>query len=333
MNVAIVIVNFRTAEYVERCLDSLSKEVLRHPTITTTVCDNFSEDGSVERLTRFIEMKSYNWATVMPLPRNGGFAFGNNSAIRDLLQANPPPDLIWLLNPDTSVREGAVTALAGLLADRPQIGVLGARLVDEQGVIVGSARRMIAPFTEFLGAARLALFERIFPDRSVSIEPRAYAHECDWVSGASMVVRREVFEEIGLMDEGYFLYFEEVDFCMRANERGWQTWFSPNMEVTHFEGASTGIAAPLKRRPAYWFESRRRFFSKHYGIKGVVIADIWWALGRLLRVVADFFRINSRRARNPNMFAYDLLWGDVRALIDGSIKNTARSESGAVRNG
>src|SRR5277367_5597369 len=101
----------------------------------------------------------------------------------------------------------------------------------------------------------------------VAPEPRAAAHRTDWVNGASMMVRREVFDSIGLMDEKFFLYYEETDFCLRALEAGWPTWTVPSSRVVHLEGQSTGATGAIakrKRVPKYWFDSRRRYFRKHH---------------------------------------------------------------------
>jgi hypothetical protein len=110
------------------------------------------------------------------------------------------------------------------------------------------------------------------------------------VSGASMIIRREVIEAIGPLDEGLYTYFDDIDFCLNARRAGWQTWFVPESRVIHLEGASTGIkATTVKRRPAYWFEARRRFFLKNYGALYTALVDAAYlagfALWRLRRLV------------------------------------------------
>lgn len=327
MKIAVVIVNYRTAEHVERCLTSLEKEVRTVPGTCVLVSDNNSLDGSVGRLRAFVEDRGYSWVTLLPLVRNGGFSYGNNAAIRHLLSATTKPDLIWLLNPDTVVNPGALAAVVRFMQAHPRAGIIGTRLVDEAGNAVSSARRMITPLTEFLSAARLGLLERIFPGCAVAIPPAHDAHECAWVSGASLVMRREVLDEAGFMDEGYFLYFEEVDFCRRIGNRHWQVWYIPVAEVVHIEGVSTGIKGGQKRRPAYWYDSRRRFLSKHYGIWGLVLADLGWAAGRLVCVLANLVRPRREAKNDPIGFAYDLLWGDFRALCAGILMWAVRGKS------
>ena len=118
-------------------------------------------------------------------------------------------------------------------------------------------------------------------------------HRADWLSGASLMIRRSVFETIGLLDESYFLYFEEVDFCLRAGRVGLQCWHVPDSRVVHLVSASTGIYGTeikSKRRPAYWFRSRRHYFLKNWGRAGAMIADLNWIVGAAswrLRVIVQ----------------------------------------------
>jgi GT2 family glycosyltransferase len=129
--------------------------------------------------------------------------------------------------------------------------------------------------------------------------------QIDWVSGACMIIRREVIEAIGLLDEGYFLYFEETDFILRARRAGWSCWHIPDARVVHYVGQSTGVTAKDKRgqrTPAYWFESRRRYFVLNYGLPyalltdlAVVIASGLWKARRLLGSRSDRERSHELR--------------------------------------
>jgi len=123
------------------------------------------------------------------------------------------------------------------------------------------------------------------------------AGPCDWVAGASMIVRREVFERVGLMDEKYFMYFEEVDFCKQAGKAGWPCWYVPESRVVHLVGSVSQMSDQRKhrkRRPKYWFESRRRYFVKNHGWLYAALTDLAfvtgfaiWRLRRLLQRKAD----------------------------------------------
>jgi GT2 family glycosyltransferase len=117
--------------------------------------------------------------------------------------------------------------------------------------------------------------------------------QVDWVSGACLLVRREVFEAVGLLDEGFFMYYEEVDLCRRARRAGWPCWYVPEAHVVHLVGQSSGIGT-RKRLPAYWFRSRRRYFLTHLGPIGTFFADLAWMFGFLS------FRLRQVIQRKPD---------------------------------
>jgi GT2 family glycosyltransferase len=141
-----------------------------------------------------------------------------------------------------------------------------------------------------------------------------------------MAIRREVLDAIGPFDEGFFLYYEEVDFCRRAREAGWSCWLAAEARVIHLEGAATGIRAARQRLPPYWFASRRRFFVKAYGIGGLLLADLLWALGRASLVLRRAVGLGGRgnQPYEPIRMASDLLLGDLRAALMGELVRISR---------
>lgn len=318
MEVLVVIVNYRTPKLVCDALRSLAADGLAERGGKAIVVDNASGDDSVATLERTIAEQGWSaWASVQPLATNGGFAAGNNAAIREVLAGDDPPRFVWLLNPDTIVRAGALAAMVDFMADHDRVGIVGSQLLDEREQVAPSARRCPSPWSEFEGSVRLGVVSRWLHRRLVRMPVKQQPHECDWVSGASMLVRREVFDDVGLLDEGYFLYFEELDFCIRAGLRGWEVWHVPASRIVHLEGSSTGIGQ-RKRRGGYWYDSRRRFFVKRYGIAGLVLTDLLWAVGRAGYRLHMLLRLRMRRSGDPRLFAWDLLGGDLRALVNGS---------------
>lgn len=315
----IVIVNYRTPDLVIDCLRALAPQVPDLGGGRVLVTDNASGDASAERIGAAIDREGWSaWAGVQPMARNGGFAYGNNAGIRTALAASEPPDYVLLLNPDTVARPGAVKALVDFLDAHPEAGIAGSLLETPAGGVDCSAHRLHTPLSELDGGARLGVLSRLLERHIVSPPPRTEAHACDWVSGASMLVRRAVLEQVGAMDEGYFLYFEETDYCWRAKAAGWDVWYVPESRVLHLEGASTGISSAAKRRAAYWYDSRRRFFVKHHGIGGLVLADLLWAAGRVTYLARRLLRMGARgEPADPRWFMYDLLWGDARAILSG----------------
>ena len=302
MRLLIVIVNYRTAQLTIDCLGSLAPEIAGLPAGTrVVVTDNASGDDSVERLAAAIRERGWGaWATVTPLPRNGGFAWGNNEAIRPALQSGDPPQYVLLLNPDTLVRPGAVAALLEFMNAHPKAGIAGSRLEELDGRPQRSAFRFPGVMSELENSVRLSVVSRALKRFVVAPPPPEQACPVDWVAGASMMIRREVFDSIGLLDEKYFMYFEEVDFCLRANRAGWPCWYVPASRVVHLVGQSSGVTdekRPKKRRPAYWFESRRRYFLLHSGRVGTFFADTFWVAGHSLYKATEVAR--KQKANDP----------------------------------
>ncbi len=293
MRTLIIIVNYRTADLTVDCLRSLDAEVHSLQDARVVVTDNDSGDDSPTQIQRAIEENNWGtWASLMPLDRNGGFAFGNNQAIRPAIESDNPPDFVLLLNPDTVIRPGAVTRLIEFMRGNPKVGIAGSRLEDPDGTPQRSAFRFPTTRSELDDGLRLGVVSRMLTSSCIAPPVRDDAHRTDWVAGASMIIRREVFDDAGLMDEGYFMYYEEVDFCLRALRAGWPCWYVPGSRVVHLVGQASGVTIKNtrpKRRPDYWFDSRRRYFVKNHGLLHTAITDAAWALGyasyRLRRVI------------------------------------------------
>jgi N-acetylglucosaminyl-diphospho-decaprenol L-rhamnosyltransferase len=301
----VVIVNYKTAALTTACLRSLEQEVRSVPGITVAVVDSASGDGPA--LAEAIRAHGWeSWATLKVAPRNGGFSAGNNAAIGPALAAANPPHFILLLNPDTEVRPGALRILLEFMEAYPEIGIAGAGLENPDGTDWPFAFRFMTPSNQLLNGLRLGVLDRLFSSRVVARRmDQDRANRVDWVSGSSMIVRREVFDSIGLMDEDYFLYFEEVDFCLRARRAGWPCWYVPQSRIMHIGGQSTGMTngetasdrPPQKRArvPAYWFESRRRYFVKNFGIARAIAADLAFGIGYAC------WRLRRRVQRKPDL--------------------------------
>ncbi|MCU0523522.1 MAG: glycosyltransferase family 2 protein [Elainella sp. Prado103] len=285
-SVLIVIVNYRTAQLVVNCLRSLKPEVSGHPGVRVAVVDNASGDDSLQVIGDAITQEQWgDWVTLMPSQTNGGYAYGNNYAVRPALQSEAPPDYYWLLNPDTIVRSGALQPLLSFMQAHPQVGICGSSFEEADGEPWKMTFRFPSILSELEGGLRLGIITKLLSRWSVvrwmTDEPAA----TDWLPGASMMIRRAVFETIGLMDEGYFLYFEETDFCLQARRAGWECWYVPESRVMHIAGQSTGVTVRTekpKRLPQYWFDSRRRYFVKNHGRFYAAIADAIWMVAFLL---------------------------------------------------
>lgn len=279
----IVILNYRTAQLTIDCLQSLSAEVRARPGTHVVVTDNDSRDGSVNQIGAAIAREGWQyWVSLQPLDRNGGFAFGNNAAIRIALESAQPPDHILLLNPDTIVCPQALEPMLDFMSAHPTVGIVGSRLENPDGSPQNSSFRFPSLLNELDFSWRFGFLSKLLSRWALTPPLSESACQTDWVSGACLMVRREVFEAVGLLDENYFMYFEEVDFCQQAQKAGWSCWYVPQSRVIHFVGQSSGVMAPrtpLKRLPQYWFDSRRRYFLKNHGWWYAAITDTLYFSG------------------------------------------------------
>ena len=298
MRLLVVIVNYQTPDLTIDCLRCLRDEIMTIPEARVAVVDNASPDQSASGIASAIASNGWStWAELRILGQNRGFAAGNNGVLGAALQSPDPPQYVLLLNPDTLVRPGAVSALLAFMDANPNVGIAGSRLEDRDGSGQRSAFRFPTVLSELEGAVRMSLVSRLLRRAVVAPPVPQTACRVDWVAGASMIVRRAVFDAIGLLDESYFMYFEEVDFCLRASRADWPCWYVPQSRVVHLVGQSSGVTdlkRLKRRRPAYWFASRRRFFLTHYGRTQTLIADMLWAAG------FSFWRIRRALFRIPD---------------------------------
>lgn len=294
--VAAIIVNFRTPRLVVDCLKTLAPEREHVPGLRVIVVENASGDDSDSILAEAIAREGWTWAELVVASVNNGFAAGNNVGLK-ALENGPAVDYIWLLNPDTLVLPGATNALVDFLTEHPRVGIVGSGLLNLDGSFQTAAFRFPSVLGELENWIRLGFVTKALEPYRVPMLERSKACRVDWVSGASLMLRREVFEDIGPMDEKFFLYFEETEYCHRARTAGWDIWHVPESRVTHIAGQSTGITgdhAPPKRRPRYWFDSRSRYFETCNGRTMAIVADIvfitafaFWRLQRAIRRKPD----------------------------------------------
>jgi len=295
--VMVVIVNYRTPRLTVDCLQSLESEVRDLPNLRVVVTDNNSGDGSDVIITEAIRQAGWTWTQFLPLEHNGGFAYGNNFPIRQSLNEQKLPPYVLLLNPDTIVLPGAISTLVKFMEQHPEAGIVGSRLQDPDETPQCSAFRFHSIWSEIDSGLRLGIVHRMLTKHMVAPPVSDVPCQTDWVAGASMMVRRQVFEDIGLMDEGYFMYYEEMDFCLQASKAGWSCWYLPESRVIHLVGQSSGVTNTKqlpKRLPKYVFDSRRRYFLKNYGWFYLLTADIaiiftlpTWRLRRFLQRKPD----------------------------------------------
>ncbi len=304
-----MIVNYRAGALVVACLASLAQERKALPGLTAVVVDNPGGDDSLAVLRAAIADNGWSdWVTLRPMPKNGGFAYGINAGVQPALGSHDPPDAFLLLNPDTWVRPGAVVELTRFLASRPDVGMAGSRLEDEDGTVQHSRFRFPSLASQLDEGLALGVVSRLFAARITAPPLVDHPHAIDWLSGACMLVRADVFRRVGLFDEGYFLYFEELDFARRAHALGITSWYVPQSRVVHLVGRSTGVTVRDRRpdrTPAYWFVSRNRYFRKHHGRFYKLAADVLFTGGKAVWHCLRLLR--GRRDNGPPRFLRDFV--------------------------
>lgn len=268
---SIVIVSFNTRTDLERCLESLTANPPAMP-YEIVVVDNASSDGSVEAVRR-------RWPAmrVIVQPENLGFAVANNVGIRA-----SSGSMVLLLNSDCLVPSGAIDRLAERLRAHPDAAVAGPLLIDGSGRTELSFGRMISPWAELRQKAIGKAYDRGMT-AAVRWVARAVSNEryVDWVSGAALLVYRADAEAAGLLDERYFLYTEDVDFCAAIRARGRKVLFTPEATITHLRGRSRATV-PGATNAAYR-RSQLAFYEKHHP---------WWA-----PVLREYLRLKGELPR------------------------------------
>jgi N-acetylglucosaminyl-diphospho-decaprenol L-rhamnosyltransferase len=251
IELSIVIVSFNSRADLERCLSSLHHPppAISHEII---VVDNASTDESVRAAREWPRVQ------VIESPTNRGFAAANNAAIRQSVGKT-----LLILNPDTIVPPGAIDRLVTELGNHPDAAAIGPRLVDGNGHAELSFGSMIAPLAELRQRRLMRGLERGDPTVRSQVEAMTrQEHWTDWVSGACLLVWRQDAEAVGLLDERYVMYTEDVDFCAALRARGRRVLFTPAVEIVHLRGRSAATA-PDATRAAYR-HSHLAFYQKHH---------------------------------------------------------------------
>lgn len=275
----IVIINYRTADLVRNCLAALGPE-LEANDARVVVVDNCSADGSADKIANFL-MTGALWKTRVTLIRsseNAGFSGGNNIGINALDAAH-----YLLLNSDTLVRPSALKTLLAASARETDAGIIAPRLEDEDGTAQISCFRFHSPLSEFLSAAQTAPLDKLFGGAVVPMVVADTPADCDWASFACVLIKRAALDAAGPMDDGYFMYFEDADYCRALKKHGWRVVYEPAARVVHLRGGSSPVKSTMqarKRPPAYYYASRTRYFRKAYGPLGLYAANLMWLAGR-----------------------------------------------------
>ena len=253
---SVVIVNWNAGQALHDCLASLFASQFVGA-LEVLLVDNASTDGSQTRAAR-----KYPGIKILQNAENRGFAGGANQALERVVGK-----LILLLNPDAMLHPGTIPLLVDFMREHPDAAIVGPKLLNPDGTLQGSARRDPSPWTGLFG--RDAPLTRLFPNNPVSRrELPGLSHagdaplEVDWVSGACLLVRRAAYEQVGDLDERFFLFWEDADWCRRFRAAGWKVYYLPTAVGTHQVGVSR-VQRPL-RSAIDFHRSAYRFYRKHH---------------------------------------------------------------------
>lgn len=242
------------------------------------VVDNDSGDGSAEQIEDWIEANPEEPVELVRSAVNSGFSGGHNQGL-----AAMEAEFTLVLNSDAEIRPGCLGALLDAAETHPGFGLFAPRLEDEDGTPQISSFRDHSPLSELIRAAGTGQLTRMLKRFDVPTCTAPNPGRIDWSSFAAVLLRRKMVDEIGSLDEGYFLYFEDTDYCRTARKAGWGVMHVPEARVVHHRGGSgpvKGLEDARKRLPPYLYASRTRFFFKAYGWTGIVAANLMWHLGR-----------------------------------------------------
>jgi hypothetical protein len=274
------IINYRTAAMTLEAVRSVLAD-RGGIDLLVAVVDNDSRDGSAEAIAEWIATEGAGAPVrLIRSPVNTGFSGGHN-----LGMAAARSEFCLVLNSDAMLRPGCLAALlAGARAD-PGAGLVAPRLEGADGTVQTSCFRALSPLSEVIRGAGSGPVTRALAAREVALGPDPDPGAIEWVSFAGVLIRRGVLDAVGPMDEGYFLYFEDVDYCLRARAAGWRIRRVPGARIVHLRGGSAPVkrlAAAKARLPAYYYAARTRYFRRAHGRLGPLLANLGWHAGRAI---------------------------------------------------
>jgi N-acetylglucosaminyl-diphospho-decaprenol L-rhamnosyltransferase len=267
IDLSVIIVNWNTRDLLTGCLHAVEQamQAITRLDIEVFVVDNASTDGSA-----VLVQSHFPWVKLIVNTENIGFAAANNQAM-----CMASGRYVLLLNSDTVIHPGALATLVDFMDRTLQAGACGPRLLNGDESLQHACHPMLTPGREFW---RLLFLERVYPRSTYPLEqwditqPRS----AEVIKGACLLLRRTALDQVGLLDENYFMYTEEVDLCHRLRLSGWELWYVPRAEVTHFGGSSSCQMAETMYVQLYY--SKLYFYRKFGGDRRARLAKLLYVL-------------------------------------------------------
>jgi GT2 family glycosyltransferase len=288
MDVSIIIVSWNGKELLRRCLRTLAERT-KGVSYEAFVVDNASSDGSAAMVAQ-----EFPGVTLVANSRNTGFAAACNEGIR-----RASGEFILLLNPDTELRKDAITTLVAAMRARQEVGIAGPKMLNPDGTLQPSVRR----FPTLASQIPILLKAHNVPRLRVAPSLAKYfsddmdygtAQRVDQVMGAAFLIRGSVIRDLGMLDERYFIWFEEVDYCKRAAEKGIQTWYLPEASVVHHGGASFAKEFGVNKQ-RYYNRSLMTYMRIHHGLLATAVVALVHPVSMAMAYLVQWFGLRKKR--------------------------------------
>jgi hypothetical protein len=278
--IAVSIINYRTGPMTTDCAASVLADI-GDLDAQVVVVDNASGDGSADQIADWIAAQPAGTpVTLVRSAQNTGFSGGHNLGMAAVVA-----DHYLILNSDALLRPGFLAQILTAADANPQAGLIAPQIETDDGDVQASCFRFHSPFSELIRGACSGPVTRLLQRHVVALPPAVDPEQIAWASFACILLRGAMVRQIGPMDEGYFLYFEDAAYCLTARRAGWQIMHEPRAVAVHFRGGSgpvKSLATARRRLPPYYYASRTRFFRQAYGPLGPVLANLMWGTGRLI---------------------------------------------------
>jgi O-antigen biosynthesis protein len=280
MDVSIIIVNYNVKEYIEQAITSI-KRACKNLSYEIFIVDNASTDGSVDLI-----KKKFSDVHMIVNTENKGFAAANNQALK---KANG--DYILLINPDTIVQEDTLAVILNFFEQHPKCGMVGCKILNTDGTLQLACRRSFPTpwiaFTKITGLSKIFPRSKLFGKYNLTYLNEDETYEVEAISGSFMFFRKQVVNKIGYLDESFFMYGEDLDWCYRIREAGWKIYYVPKTKIIHFKGESSKKSD--RDLILQFYRAMKLFVEKHYRNRYFHVPQWLLLLGILLRASLSFF--------------------------------------------
>lgn len=289
---SIIIVNYNAGDFLRNCIESIYKET-KGLSFDIWIVDNNSFDNSIKTI-----KNNFPDVNIIENTRNVGFAKANNIAM-----LNTNTDYILMLNPDTLIKQNAIGKTVTFMEENPKIGISGCKVLNEDGTLQLASRRSIP--TPKIAFWRLTGLSLLFPkSKAMAKYNLTYLNpnipnEVDAVSGAFLMIRKNVINEIGILDEDFFMYGEELDLCFRAKKAGWSVMYYPHAEIIHYKGECSKFNS--RRATLEFYRAMYLFHKKHFAKRHSIIINSIIYIGIFLKALCSwksllfFTKVGSKR--------------------------------------